>query len=86
MTEKVFFHYKGVKVDVSKEILTGAEIKAAIKASDPTFDLTHELVLEGHGQEADRVIADTETVSLARGHGEGAKHFFSKPPTNFGRD
>lgn len=85
MAEKFFFHYKGNKIDVDKETLTGAEIKAAIKATDPSFDLTHELVLEGHGHETDRVIADTDTVSLARGHGEGAKHFFSKPPTNFGQ-
>lgn len=81
---KFSFHYLTHRIEVDKEVLTGAEIKTAIKAAVPEFDMTHELILEGHGHDPDKVIADTDTVSLAHGHGQGEKHFFSKPPTNFG--
>lgn len=80
-----FFFYKTTKVSASKEVLTGAEIKAAIKAVVNDFDPTHALFLEGHGNQEDRQISDGDSVSFALGEGEGAKHFYSKPPTNYGR-
>lgn len=82
--DKVFFFCNGVQVDVDQDALTGAQIKAAAKQVIPTLDLSHELVLESPGHEGDTVIADGTTVPLTHGHGEGPKHFFTRPPTNFG--
>jgi hypothetical protein len=85
MAQEIFFFFDDDKIVAPKEVLTGAEIKALIKAKVPTFDPTHDLVLEGHGHDADSVIADGDSVDLGRGHGEGGpKHFFGRPPTNFG--
>lgn len=84
MPEQAFFFYKEHKITASKNILTGAEIKSLIQKDVPAFDPTHVLVLEGHGHEEDREIKDTDSVSVEIGHGEGPKHFYSKPPTNFG--
>ncbi len=54
-----------------------------IKAAVPAFDPQHELILEGHGHHPDKVIADTDTVSLEVGERPPVKHFFSKRPTSF---
>ena len=81
---KTFFFYVGQRIVSKLDVATGAEIKAMIKAVVSAFDPTHILVLEGHGREEDRVIGDNDTVSLVVGHGHEPKHFFSKPPTNFG--
>lgn len=81
---KAFFFYVGQKIVSKLDVATGAEIKAMIKAAVPSFDPTHILVLEGHGREEDRVINDNDKVSLVVGHGHEPKHFYSKPPTNFG--
>ncbi|MGL3111807.1 multiubiquitin domain-containing protein [Bradyrhizobium sp. BR 1432] len=82
---EIFFFYGQDKIVVDQEIPTGKQLKDVIKAHVPSFDPTHDLVLEGHGHDADRVIGDGDTVDLGRGHGEGGpKHFFSRPPTNFG--
>jgi hypothetical protein len=79
-----FFFYVAQKIVSNLDVATGAEIKAMIKASVPSFDPTHTLVLEGHGREQDRIINDNDKVSLVVGHGEKPKDFYSKPPTNFG--
>lgn len=58
--------------------LTGLQIKAKV----PDWDPTHDLVLEGAGTEADRLIADSDEVDFAR-----ARHplcFSSAPKANFG--
>jgi hypothetical protein len=81
---KAFFFYIGQKIISKLDLATGAEIKAMIKAVVPSFDPTHILVLEGHGREEDRVINDNEKVSLVVDHDHIPKHFYSKPPTNFG--
>ena|SRR5882724_2471037 len=81
---KAFFFYVAQKIVSALDVATGAEIKTIIKAAVPSFDPTHILVLEGHRGEEDRVIQDNEKVSLVVGHGHEPKHFFSKPPTNFG--
>ncbi len=81
---KAYFFYVGQKIVSNREVATGAEIKAMIKAAVPTFDPTHTLILEGKGREEDRVINDHDRVSLVVGYGHEPKHFFSKPPTNFG--
>jgi hypothetical protein len=79
-----FFFFVAERINSSKDIATGIEIKEMIKVAVPAFDLTHTLVLEGHGHEQDRVINDGEKVSLEVGRENPPKHFFSKPPTNFG--
>lgn len=84
MSENSFFFYGEHKLPSAKDALTGTEIKTLIKEAVPSFDVSHTLILEGHGAEADREIKDGDVVSLGIGHGEGPKHFFSKPPTNFG--
>lgn len=82
--ENLFFFYLETKIDAAKSPMTGAEIKAAVHEKVPSFDVSHELVQEGHGNEEDKLVKDGDSVSLAHGHGEGPKHFFSRPPTNFG--
>lgn len=79
-----FFFFETTKIASPREEATGAEIKNLIKAAVPAFDVTHVLILEGAGSHEDRVINDGDIVSLDVGHGEAPKHFFSKPPTNFG--
>lgn len=82
---EVFFFYLDEKIEADRSLLTGAEIKAATKARVPSLDLTHDLVLEGHGHEQDRAIRDDEPIDLSHGHGQAPKHFFTRPPTSFGR-
>ncbi|MBU1775897.1 MAG: multiubiquitin domain-containing protein, partial [Gammaproteobacteria bacterium] len=83
----LFFFYNGKKFDATGPTMTGAAIKEAIRAQGGTFDPADTLVLEGNGaHESDRGIQDGDPVDLTIGHGEGPKHFISKPPTNFGAD
>jgi hypothetical protein len=83
--EKAFFLYGNERIEVDHESLTGAQIKAAIKAHDHHADTAFDLVLEGHGHDADKVIPDDQSVDLAIGGGDGGpKRFFLRPPTNFG--
>lgn len=81
---KVFFFYNQVKVNAPTAELNGAQIKHEIQKVDNSVDLTHDLVLEGHGDDPDRKIADDENVDLTIGHGSGPKKFFLRPPTSFG--
>ncbi|MER9858469.1 MULTISPECIES: hypothetical protein [unclassified Mesorhizobium] len=83
MSGKYQFRYGDVKIDSDLEFMTGAQIKAAIKALAPGFDPSQDLVLEGHGNDPDQVITDDQEVDLSHKHG-GPKQFFSRPPTNFG--
>jgi hypothetical protein len=80
MSGKYAFRYGQLKIDNDEESLTGAQIKALIKAQVSSFDLAQDLVLEG---DPDRVIKDDEKVDLTHQHG-GPKEFFSRPPTQFG--
>lgn len=84
MANDIFFFFGSDRIVVNEQSLTGAQIKAAIKEKVPAFDLSHELVLEGSGNAPDEPIADGQVVSLVHGHSAGPKHFFSRPPTNFG--
>lgn len=68
----------GKKYASEQRELYGAQIKALV--SD--WDATHDLVLEGHGDEPDRVIADDEAVDLKSEH--GPRRFSSVPKANFG--
>jgi len=90
VTEKLhhdsqFFFFVGEKVTVNQGVLTGAQIKEAIRGAGKTVDPAHTLVLEGHGDDADRPIGDGEQVDLSHGKEEhGAKHFHCRPNADFG--
>jgi hypothetical protein len=83
---KTFFFYNETRIEVEDAVLTGREIKEAIRREDASVDLTHDLVLEGLGNDADKVIGDLDSLDLSHGHGAGPKRFFLRPPTNFGND
>lgn len=81
----VFFLYDQIKVNAPAALMSGTQIKQEIKMVDDSIDLEHDLVLEGHGNDADRKIANDENVDLTIGHGAGPKKFFLRPPTSFGQ-
>lgn len=84
MSKTNFFFYGDERIEVVADALNGAAIKQEIKRKSPSADLGFELVLEGHGHDADKVIDDGTEVDLTIGHGSGPKRFFLRPPTNFG--
>ena len=49
--EQYFFFFGNTKIPNEKSELTGAEIKALIKDAVADFDTSHNLVLEGQGNE-----------------------------------
>ena len=59
--------------------LTGAQIKAKVPNWDPVWGL----LLEGHGNDPDRYIGDSDSVSLVSEH-EGVHKFRHVPPATFG--
>ena len=61
----------------AQSALTGAQMKALI----PNFDTSYQLVLEGHGNDPDQVIADDFTVDLDV---KPRAAFYSVPPATFG--
>ena len=71
------FFVNGVRYETKEHSLTGLQIKARV----PNWDPTHDLVLEGHGHDPDRVIADDESVELDV---KPARRFSSVPKANFG--
>jgi hypothetical protein len=72
------FFVNGVEYETDQDRLSGLQIKARVTNWDPS----HDLVLEGHGDEPDRVIADDEIVNLDVPH--GPRRFSSVPKANFG--
>lgn len=72
------FLVNGKRYETEHKKLTGAQIKAMV----PGWDATHDLSLEGHGDEADRIVLDEESISLEPKH--GIRHFSSVPKANFG--
>ena len=83
-SEEFYFFFSNTKIPNEKSELTGKEIKDLIKDAVPDFDASHNLVLEGQGDEEDRVIGDDESVFLEISEEQGPRHFFSQPPANFG--
>ena len=83
-SEKFFFFFSNTKIPNEKSELTGAEIKDLIKDAVSDFDVTHNLVLEGQGNEEDQVINDGESVFLEIDEEHGPRRFYSQPPANFG--
>jgi len=72
------FFVNGKAYETEKKKLTGAEIKAIV----PGWDESHDLALEGEGDDPDRIVADDEAVSLDPKH--GTRRFSSVPKANFG--
>jgi hypothetical protein len=64
------------KYESESPTITGALIKVSLPESKKTYSL----YLEGHGNDADQLINDNDTVSLE----QGAKHFYTVPPASFG--
>lgn len=73
------FFVDNKKYSTDKSALTGAEIKSMI----PNFDSTYSLFLEGPGNDPDRLIGDSDSVSLEKD--KGPQRFYTVPPANFGR-
>lgn len=73
-----FFVVNGKRYDSATPRLTGAQIKARVENWNPE----HDLLLEGYGNEPDRVIADDEHVDLDELH--GPVRFSPVPKANFG--
>lgn len=74
------FFVDAQKYDVDKAALTGAEIKAMIAGFNPAY----QLYLEEPGDEPDRPVPDSETISLEPGKGHGIRKFYTVPPATFG--
>ncbi|WP_176478458.1 multiubiquitin domain-containing protein [Mesorhizobium sp. WSM3876] len=73
------FFFNGQKYETDQASLTGLQIKAKISG----WDQTHDLVLEGHGQDPDKIIQDDELVLIDTKQG-GPPRFSSAPKANFG--
>jgi hypothetical protein len=82
--ERHYFFYGKLKIVSALDKATGLQIKEMIKAADPSFPTNHVLIEEGHGGHEDKIIGDGDIVSFEVDAAHPAKHFFSKPPTNFG--
>lgn len=83
MAKSYFFHYDQTKIETDDPTLSAAELKQLIKQQVPAFDPTHDLVIEGKGNDPDVAVADGQVIDLSPQKG-GPKKFFSRPPTNFG--
>lgn len=77
---KKSFHYfvDDLRYETEHQVLTGGQIKAKVKDWDPSHDLS----LEGQGDQPDRTIEDDESVDLAPKH--GIRRFSSVPKADFG--
>ena len=72
------YFVSGKEYETDQPALTGLQIKAKVANWDPS----HDLVLEGVGDEPDQVIRDDESVRFLGVH--PARRFSSVPKANFG--
>lgn len=72
------FFVNGTKYQTEERTLTGAQIKAFV----PNWNPDHELVLEGHGNDPDRPIPDSESVPLDKD--KAPPRFSAVPKANYG--
>src|SRR4051794_33323432 len=77
--KKFVFFVDNKKYDWPTSGITGAQVRAVV----PDLNSTFQLVLEGHGTEADRPINDSDSFSLEL-PGRGPLKFYSAPPATFG--
>jgi hypothetical protein len=78
--EKFIFFVDDLKLETTHSSLTGAQIKALI----PNFNPAYSLFLEEPGDQPDKLINDTDSVSLSTQGQGGHKHFTLVPPATFG--
>lgn len=76
---KYFFFVDNTKYEHDASSITGAEIKAKVSGFDPSYSL----FLEGHGNDPDKLVQDTEGFSLER-QAQGPLKFYTVPPAQFG--
>ena len=76
--DRFIFFVNGTRYETDQEAMTGLQIKARVA----DWDQSHDLVLEGHGNEPDQIIADDAVVHLDTKH--GPHRFSSVPKANFG--
>ena len=70
-----FVLLNGEQVAVPAPAITGIQLRLLVR-----LPAAHVLIVEGHGDRADHVLSDTDSVDLS-----GAiPHLYSKPPTAFG--
>lgn len=74
--DKYIFFVDGKELVIDRSSLTGQEIKAMVRIPGE-----YQLFLEEEGDKPDRVIPDSETISLS----EPVKHFYAVPPATFGK-
>jgi hypothetical protein len=63
------------KVDIDTSSVTGAEVRAKL----PADKVGYAIYLEGHGNDPDKLVNDSDSFSL-----EKKLRFYSVPPANFG--
>jgi len=79
--QPVYFYFVGDdKYETELETVTGAYVKSRI----PNLPPGSTLQLDGHGNDPDVVVGDTDKVSLEHGHGHGPRRFTVVPPATFG--
>jgi molybdopterin converting factor small subunit len=67
-------------LEAPKEQIKVSELKAIIGKSVEGFNAEYTLVLEEHGDRADKALNDNDEVRIHQ-----TPHFYSQPPANFGR-
>lgn len=72
---KYVFFVDGKEYKSTTSSITGIAIKEA-----GGVPANYQLMLEGHGNDADIQIGDSQTVDLSG----GAKHFYGAPPATYG--
>lgn len=77
--EETFTFFVGNrKYETDQASLTGLQIKARVE----DWDQSHDLVLEGRGNDPDQIVNDETIIPLAKDR--GPLRFSSAPKANFG--
>jgi hypothetical protein len=76
---KFFFFVDKAKYENDSSSITGAEIRQKVPNLDPSYSL----FVEGHGNDPDKLVQDTDSFDLER-HGQGPLMFYTVPPAAFG--
>ena len=74
MAEKFVIHIDGQEFKIEETTRSGAQLKALVH-KDSTYQLFEEL----HGDKPDKLIQDTDSVTMQNG-----LHFYTVPPASFG--
>lgn len=77
---KYFYFVDNVRYEHPDGSITGAQIKARIPSP---YEPSYSLFLEGHGNDPDTLVQDSDSFSLER-QGHGPLKFHTVPPAQFG--